>query len=186
MKTCAFAILLFLSTGVKAQTEVVPPPLHLPPPCARSECRTQFESFNEKLCIAKSDWIIEGEVLYVQALRTSPGHVTIEGMIVKRIYNMKGDYMSGDELLYIPDAGCATPIRREWERTKQRIRIYGRHPQTDPRVVVPHYHHIEPLPTSDESGPGDESEPERLSRGTGDLRPNNRLVTDTNPPQLTP
>jgi hypothetical protein len=164
LDTCALAVLLFISTGATAQTGMIRLPPPPPPGCAPSECRTQFDTFNEKLCIVKSDWIIEGEVLYVQA---RPGQVTIEGMIVKRIYNMKGDYMSGDELVYIPDAGCATRIRREWETTNQRIRIYGRFPQTSPRIIVPHYHHIEPLPTPTT----DEAEPERLSRVTGDAAP---------------
>ena len=147
------AALFVVSASVEARPPVAPPPHFLS--CAPLVCSTQSERFNERVCVAESDWIVEGEVLYVQAIRADGDRLTIEGMIVKRRSNIKGDYLRGDDLLYIPNTGCATAIRSEWQN--RQVRIYGRHSENNPRQIVPLYHHIEVL------GPSDAPEPELLS-----------------------
>jgi len=142
-----------VSGGVDAQNPVAPPPHFVS--CAPLVCSTQSERFNEQVCVAESDWIVEGEVLYVQAIRADGDRLTIEGMIVKRRSNIKGDYLRGDDLLYIPNTGCATAIQPEWKN--RQVRIYGRRPENNPRQIVPLYHHIEVL------APRDAPEPELLS-----------------------
>ena len=156
----ALAGLLLLAGAANAQSGAI----SFAPLSARlcePECRTPSGGFDEKLCIARSDWIVEGVVVYVQALRTSPSEVTIEGMIVKRLYDLKGHHMPGDELVYIGSDRCGAPIRRDWETTNERVRIYGRRAGAADRGV-----HIEPLGPSDEARAALErdAEPYLLSR----------------------
>ena len=65
------AALFVVPASVEARPPVTPPPHFLS--CAPLVCSTQSERFNERVCVAESDWIVEGEVLYVQAIRADGG-----------------------------------------------------------------------------------------------------------------